>query len=1297
MDDRTSMVVRRTLALAVAAGTVFSLGAADTLGAPKGMKVHKGRANISVAGGVTTINVGKKAILDYDSFDILDGETVRFVQPGKKSRVLNRVNSLDPTMINGTLEANGRVYITNSAGVVFGPGSIVNAGQLFATAGDMSNKDFLRGVDRFSNVTGDVRAEGFITADAVHLIGQHVSNHGQIVAADGMVSMLVGGDVMLREKNGQIMVRLQGGAGEPGGYGIENTGTIDAPNGFVTLGAGDTYSLAVRNSGAINASGGEIRVRGAGGVVSNEGSLDVGVVDGIAGRVFVSADELIHTGSVSADADRGNAGRVELLATTNLLLADGSTVTAAGGSGFAAGGSLLVFALDGDTVMESGALVDISGGALGGDGGAGEISAKHRLGVLGTLEGEAADGYRRASLLLDPADIVISALGTHDGEIADGTVDGGDGGVGDVFRISPTAIEGFSGDISLEATNDIFVTSSIDKSNGGLIFEAGRDILFTDEFGGLLTSLEIKADHIEFTANRDIVERVLTGSRLIANTGDINLTATNGNVKFSLADVQAGRTVRITQADSKFVGAGPFGFIANPETTNLEVRITDGFLILGGDFGGVTGTQDILSIDAHATQYLRVEDDLTIGNFADLRSNDNVEIAGFIHSENLINLHSGMDGTGDVLFERGAKPGLDLWASAISLRAGNNSGLGVARVRLDTAGGSAPLLRGGAGGTTRPDSLVYQQDALVADSDLAANARFGLGDPTGMTYWIESNDSSVVLSSPDKVSGTILTLASEAGSTVQNDINPESLTVWGTSKLNGDVTSGQFQTYHGGVVIGGDRDLTGTLVTFNDTLDGMTNGGEHLVINASSIFNGATGDADKLRSLEVNGTSDLNGQRVTTLFGQRYNGAVALGAVTSLESTDAGTIRFGSTVDGAYDMDVMTTPGGLIVFAGDIGMGEQLQDISLSTAGPSGVRGIPDVATIVGETDLNIRAKNFTMNQHEKFTTLGSLDLRAVESATLGDLVTIGDMFVQAPSITLLLRQADDLDRFNGSVTDDRGLDYVAGGGITFIGNVSLGGDAGAPLPTFGNPSANVFGTSLNSFGFEISASAINRTSDLELHLGGVVLDQKTLVSNPPTPRPPGTDGFVSQRPRDPIFHDSVQPEVYDIALLNRLAVAAQGVDGKTSLDGMIGRLIYGDQPTNPNAFETSSTMTATRFDIHTVMQIVERYESIFGTPEAPTGELVRARIAAAMRNELTETPLIDDLRALLIDLRNMGVPKQEYKATCRALCQQMTPDGGNVQDVERLLLGEPLSPRRAPESFGMVDLPGARRSGLIQ
>ena len=49
------------------------------------------------------------------------GETVQFIQPGVKSRVLNRISGESPSSINGTIQANGIVYFVNPSGIVFGP------------------------------------------------------------------------------------------------------------------------------------------------------------------------------------------------------------------------------------------------------------------------------------------------------------------------------------------------------------------------------------------------------------------------------------------------------------------------------------------------------------------------------------------------------------------------------------------------------------------------------------------------------------------------------------------------------------------------------------------------------------------------------------------------------------------------------------------------------------------------------------------------------------------------------------------------------------------------------------------------------------------------------------------------------------------------------------------------------------------------------------------------------------------------------------------------------------------------
>ena len=86
------------------------------------------------------------------------------------------------------------------------------------------------------------------------------------------------------------------------------------------------------------------------------------------------------------------------------------------------------------------------------------------------------------------------------------------------------------------------------------------------------------------------------------------------------------------------------------------------------------------------------------------------------------------------------------------------------------------------------------------------------------------------------------------------------------------------------------------------------------------------------------------------------------------------------------------------------------------------------------------------MGQHEKFTTLGSMTLRADGNAVLGDLVTKGNMFVTADTITLLRRAAFTLLDGDGNTINDRGLDYVAGGQMDFQGNLVLGGIGGGFL-----------------------------------------------------------------------------------------------------------------------------------------------------------------------------------------------------------------------------------------------------------
>jgi filamentous hemagglutinin family protein len=69
---------------------------------------------------VTNVNQSSnKAIINWQNFSIAPRETVNFNQPNSSAATLNRVISNEKSVISGALNANGQVYIVNSAGVLF--------------------------------------------------------------------------------------------------------------------------------------------------------------------------------------------------------------------------------------------------------------------------------------------------------------------------------------------------------------------------------------------------------------------------------------------------------------------------------------------------------------------------------------------------------------------------------------------------------------------------------------------------------------------------------------------------------------------------------------------------------------------------------------------------------------------------------------------------------------------------------------------------------------------------------------------------------------------------------------------------------------------------------------------------------------------------------------------------------------------------------------------------------------------------------------------------------------------------
>ena len=88
---------------------------------PTGGEVAAGSASISGSAGSTTINQTTQNVsINWQSFNIGKGETVNFAQPNSSAIALNRVLGSDPSSILGNLNANGKVFLINPNGVLFG-------------------------------------------------------------------------------------------------------------------------------------------------------------------------------------------------------------------------------------------------------------------------------------------------------------------------------------------------------------------------------------------------------------------------------------------------------------------------------------------------------------------------------------------------------------------------------------------------------------------------------------------------------------------------------------------------------------------------------------------------------------------------------------------------------------------------------------------------------------------------------------------------------------------------------------------------------------------------------------------------------------------------------------------------------------------------------------------------------------------------------------------------------------------------------------------------------------------------
>jgi filamentous hemagglutinin family protein len=511
-----------TQAVSVTLGLVFHFGLPAAWANPQGGSVVHGTASFATSGSQLTIHTSDAAFINWQSFNIGAGESTVFVQPASTSVVWNHINDSNPSQILGNLQANGYVILQNASGFYIGGQATINAPNLIMTTAPTVPLDVMSG-----------GAWDFNTPPPL----ARIVNYGQISTGSGGSVFLIAND-------------------------IDNEGGITAPGGTIGLYAGKQVLVSERPDGrGLSAS-----LTLPQGSVDNSGKL---IAD--AGTIAVNAQVVNQGGVVQANSLREVNGMIELVASDSLNLGASSVISAKGDSqGTSSGGNITV--KSGNQFTDNaGSVIDVCGGAQGGNGGQVEVSATSLGAVNSQILGAAAPGWRGGQLSIDPQNIILSSSGTSAT---------GSGGSTTVLSTDPPAgtltlnVGSFSSfsQILLEATQNITVATT-----WGLGDSLVPDSTLTLEAGGNI--IVDKGDYITAGQNWNlnlyagVVNFAPSSPGLSAGAGNIDLTGTptgtGGGAAKGFIQTTSG-SLSLDAGQNIFVGNG------NLQTTSGSLTATAG-------------------------------------------------------------------------------------------------------------------------------------------------------------------------------------------------------------------------------------------------------------------------------------------------------------------------------------------------------------------------------------------------------------------------------------------------------------------------------------------------------------------------------------------------------------------------------------------------------------------------------------------------------------------------------------------------------------------------------------------------
>jgi len=166
---------------------IVSLISTQTYALTPGDMISSSGATPTQWGDHTIIETQNGSVINWSNFNTSSKQSVTFEQylDGKKnssSAVLNRITSGSiPTIFNGALTANGRVFVVNPAGIIFSGSSVINVPQLMVSGQGITDQNFnqvvQKGLDHLNlgEGTGQVQILGTVQSGLVLAAGDNFS------------------------------------------------------------------------------------------------------------------------------------------------------------------------------------------------------------------------------------------------------------------------------------------------------------------------------------------------------------------------------------------------------------------------------------------------------------------------------------------------------------------------------------------------------------------------------------------------------------------------------------------------------------------------------------------------------------------------------------------------------------------------------------------------------------------------------------------------------------------------------------------------------------------------------------------------------------------------------------------------------------------------------------------------------------------------------------------------------------------------------------------------------------------